>query len=140
MKGKYSPTIVLIHPAFISSSGLGSIIRWEEYPQDLPEIETIRLTRWPDDAPFEEDRGNPGHDEQEEGCGYHRSQPRKPMSFHDADGDGSEQEEAQQRRLWFARGLGETRSASREVRVDGEGDPDGCSEQNEDPLQYVSSS
>jgi len=35
--------------------------------QDLPEVHTIRFTRRPDDASFEEDRGDPGQNDQEEG-------------------------------------------------------------------------
>ena len=108
-----------------------------KYPQDLPEIEAIGLTRWPNDMAFEENRDDPSKKDQEEGYGYYNSQPGKLLPLHDTDGDGSEQEEVEQQGLRSTRRLSEMGSTSREVRVDGEGDPYGRSEQDEDPLEYM---
>ena len=60
--------------------------------------------------------------------------------MHETNGDGSEQEEVQQRGLGSTRRLGKMGSASREVRVDGKCDPDGRSEQDKNPLEYMTCS
>ena len=70
------------------------ITRQEKHLQDLPEIKTIALARWPDDASFEEDRDDPCKNDQDQGYGYYRSQPRKLAPLHDTNGNGSEEEEA----------------------------------------------
>jgi len=41
--------------------------------QDLPEVETIGLTPWPDDVSFEEDGDDPSQSDQEEGYGHDRA-------------------------------------------------------------------
>jgi len=65
MNGKYSPTTVLFSPHL--SALVDDLQNLKKDSQDLPEVHTIRFTRWPDDVSFEEDRGDPGQDDQEEG-------------------------------------------------------------------------
>lgn len=84
------PSTSFISPNFGTKYGMR-----KKNSQDLPEVETIGLTRWPDDVSFEVDCDGPGQNDQEEWYGDHRSQPREIVSLHDTNRDGSEEKKIQ---------------------------------------------